>query len=91
MVAEAGVRLIELGLGGWDHHNNLHARLTANAHSIDKPIAALLQDLKQRDLLKDTLIIWGGEFGRTPAARLHETARDQEMAQRRGLDHDDSQ
>jgi hypothetical protein len=67
--AEAGVRFIELGLGGWDHHNNLHARLTANAHSIDKPIAALLQDLKQRSLLKDTLIVWGGEFGRTPAAQ----------------------
>jgi hypothetical protein len=67
--AEAGVRFIELGFGGWDHHNDLHARLTANAHAIDKPIAALIGDLKQRDLLKDTLVVWGGEFGRTPAAQ----------------------
>ena len=46
--AEAGVRFVELVLGGWDHHNNLSARLTALAHTIDKPIAALLRDLKQR-------------------------------------------
>jgi len=67
--AEAGVRFIELGLGGWDQHNDLRAKLTANAHAIDQPIAGLLADLKQRDLLKDTLIVWGGEFGRTPAAQ----------------------
>ena len=67
--AEAGVRFIELGLGGWDQHNNLHEKLSANAHAIDKPIAALLQDLKQRGLLKDTLVVWGGEFGRTPGAQ----------------------
>jgi len=67
--AEKGVRFIELGLGGWDQHNNLKAQLTANAHSIDKPIAALLDDLKQRGMLKDTLVVWGGEFGRTPAAQ----------------------
>ena len=45
------------------------SKLTTNAHAIDKPIAALLHDLKQRDLLKDTLVVWGGEFGRTPAAQ----------------------
>jgi hypothetical protein len=67
--AEAGVRFIELGMGGWDHHNNLTSRLTGSAHSVDKPIAALLQDLKQRGLLQDTLVVWGGEFGRTPAAQ----------------------
>jgi len=66
---EAGVRFVELGKGDWDQHNNLKAKLTGNAHAIDQPIAALLQDLKQRDLLKDTLIVWGGEFGRTPAAQ----------------------
>jgi hypothetical protein len=65
----AGVRFVELVLGGWDHHNDLRARLTAMAHAIDKPIAALLQDLKERGLLKDTLVVWGGEFGRTPAAQ----------------------
>ena len=60
---------MELGTGGWDQHNNLKAKLTANAHAIDKPISGLLADLKQRDMLKDTLIVWGGEFGRTPSAQ----------------------
>jgi hypothetical protein len=67
--AERGVRFIELGMGNWDQHNNLKAQLATNAHAIDKPISALLQDLKQRGLLKDTLVVWGGEFGRTPAAQ----------------------
>jgi hypothetical protein len=67
--AEAGVRFIEVGTGGWDQHNNLKAKLTTNCHSIDKPIAALLTDLKQRDMLKDTLVVWGGEFGRTPGSQ----------------------
>jgi hypothetical protein len=67
--AEAGVRFIEVGVGGWDQHNDLKAKLTTNCHSIDKPIAALLTDLKQRDMLKDTLVVWGGEFGRTPGAQ----------------------
>lgn len=66
---EAGVRFVELGFGNWDQHNNLKAQVTSNAHGIDKPIAGLLQDLKQRSLLKDTLLVWGGEFGRTPAAQ----------------------
>jgi len=63
------VRFIELGHAGWDQHNNLHARLTANCNQVDQPIAALLADLKQRDMLKDTLVVWGGEFGRTPHAQ----------------------
>src|SRR6266478_6161482 len=67
--AEAGVRFIEVGTGGWDQHNDLKTKLTTNCHSIDKPIAALLADLKQRDMLKDTLLVWGGEFGRTPGAQ----------------------
>ena len=67
--AEAGVRFIELSHPGWDQHNGLRARLTANCTAIDKPIAALIQDLKQRDLLEDTLLVWGGEFGRTPGAQ----------------------
>jgi hypothetical protein len=66
---EAGVRFVEVGKGDWDQHNNLKAKITANAGMIDHPIAALIQDLKQRDLLKDTLLVWGGEFGRTPAAQ----------------------
>lgn len=67
--AEAGVRFIELSHPGWDQHQQLRARLTANTRAIDQPIAALIADLKQRDMLKDTLLVWGGEFGRTPSAQ----------------------
>jgi hypothetical protein len=68
--AEAGVRFIEVGtVFRWDHHTNLRNGLLASCHAVDKPIAGLLQDLKQRDLLKDTLLVWGGEFGRTPGAQ----------------------
>jgi hypothetical protein len=66
---EAGVRFVEVTLGGWDHHRNLKEALTASCTAIDKPIAGLLADLKRRDLLKDTLVLWGGEFGRTPGAQ----------------------
>ena len=65
-LSEAGVRFIEVGHGGWDQHRNLKATLSRNGAATDKPIAGLLADLKQRGLLKDTLVIWGGEFGRTP-------------------------
>jgi len=66
---EAGVRFVEVTQGGWDHHRNLSADLPESCSQIDRPIAGLLQDLKDRDLLKDTLVVWGGEFGRTPAAQ----------------------
>ena len=66
---EAGVRFVEITHGNWDQHVNLTEDHAARAEACDKPIAGLLQDLKQRDMLKDTLIIWGGEFGRTPAAQ----------------------
>ena len=68
-LAEAGVRFIELGNGGWDHHRNLREELPRRCRAIDKPVAALIADLKQRGLLEDTLVIWGGEFGRTPYAQ----------------------
>lgn len=64
--AEAGVRYIELAHSNWDQHGNLKKSLTGNCKKTDQPIAALLADLKQRDMLKDTLVVWGGEFGRTP-------------------------
>ena len=67
--AEAGVRFIEVCFQGWDQHQALKAKLTQNCGSTDKPIAALLTDLEQRGLLKDTLVIWGGEFGRTPSGQ----------------------
>jgi hypothetical protein len=63
---EAGVRFIEITHGNWDQHTNLTTALENNCGQVDQAIAGLLQDLKQRDLLKDTLVVWGGEFGRTP-------------------------
>jgi hypothetical protein len=65
-LVEAGVRFIEITHGNWDQHFNLKATLERNTNAIDKPVAGLLADLKARGLLKDTLVIWGGEFGRTP-------------------------
>jgi hypothetical protein len=64
--AEAGVRFIEVSHQGWDQHNQLVIRLKANCSATDTPIAGLLTDLKQRGMLDETLVIWGGEFGRTP-------------------------
>ena len=64
-LAEKGVRFIELGHRGWDHHNTLRKRLATTAGQTDQPIAALITDLKQRGMLDETLIVWGGEFGRS--------------------------
>jgi uncharacterized protein (DUF1501 family) len=65
---EKGVRFVQVWHGGWDHHNNLETALRNKAGECDKPVAALLTDLKQKGMLKDTLVIWGGEFGRSPSA-----------------------
>ena len=67
--AEAGVRFIEVNHGDWDDHRDLHTELPKHTAAVDKPVAALLTDLRERGLLKDTLVIWGGEFGRTPHAQ----------------------
>jgi len=69
-MAEAGVRFIELTAPkGWDHHYLLQTALPESCLATDQPIAALLADLKDRGMLKDTLVIWAGEFGRTPYAQ----------------------
>jgi hypothetical protein len=69
-LAEAGVRFIEItSPANWDHHFRLKEQLVESCAATDGPIAALLTDLKARDMLKDTLIIWAGEFGRTPYAQ----------------------
>ena len=80
-MCEAGVRFIQVNYGdnsanpAWDQHSNLpkHAE---HARAVDKPIAGLLRDLKQRGLLEDTIVWWGGEFGRTPYAQNNGTGRD---------------
>ena len=64
-LAERGVRFIQLYHRGWDNHGGLPTNIPKQCHDVDQPQAALLADLKQRGLLEDTLVIWGGEFGRT--------------------------
>lgn len=74
--AEAGVRFIEVTHGSWDQHKNHRRDLEANCFATDAPVAALLEDLDQRGLLEDTLVVWGGEFGRpglTPDNGKNET------------------
>jgi len=71
--AERGVRFVQITHSDqkvqWDQHGNLKAGHAKNAKEVDQPIAALLKDLKQRGMLDDTLVFWGGEFGRTPTAQ----------------------
>jgi hypothetical protein len=64
-LAERGVRFTQVFLRGWDQHNNLPKQLPDMCKAMDQPTAALIKDLKQRGLLDDTLVVWGGEFGRT--------------------------
>ena len=68
-LAESGVRFIQVSSGGWDHHRNLRESLVESCTKIDRPIAGLLTDLEQRGMLEDTLVLCGGEFGRTPDAQ----------------------
>jgi hypothetical protein len=75
-LAEAGVRFIEITAPtSWDHHFLLKDELPKSCEATDQPIGALLSDLKQRGLLQDTLVVWAGEFGRTPYSQS-ETGRD---------------
>ncbi|MFM7130878.1 MAG: DUF1501 domain-containing protein [bacterium] len=65
-MSEAGVRFVQVTMGGWDHHGNVRGNLPGSCRSSDQPAAALVKDLKSRGLLDETLILWSGEFGRTP-------------------------
>ena len=77
---ERGVRFVQLMHAGWDQHNNLYTQLEAQCRDTEGPSAALVQDLKERGMLEDTLIVWGGEFGRTPFGQG-------DPAQPKGRDH----
>ena len=68
-MAERGVRFIQLYHRGWDHHSKIRQKLKTVTGLVDRASAALVMDLKQRGMLEDTLVIWGGEFGRTPMAQ----------------------
>ncbi|HQR42876.1 MAG TPA: DUF1501 domain-containing protein, partial [Gemmatales bacterium] len=65
-LAERGVRFIQLYHRAWDHHGEIEPSMKSAAADVDQPCAALVRDLKDRGMLDDTLVIWGGEFGRTP-------------------------
>jgi len=75
-LVERGVRFVELFHEAWDQHGNLVHDLKKNCEDTDKACAALVQDLKQRGMLDDTLVIWGGEFGRTPMVQGGSDGRD---------------
>ena len=75
-LAERGVRFIQLFHRGWDQHNNCPKQIAGQCRDTDQPTAALIQDLKDRGLLDDTLVIWGGEFGRTVYSQGKLTADD---------------
>jgi hypothetical protein len=68
-LAERGVRFIQLYHRDWDHHGDVKGNMKVIAPEVDRATAALIKDLKQRGMLDDTLIVWGGEFGRTPMAQ----------------------
>ena len=74
--SEAGVRFVEIGHGGWDMHQNINDNLKKNTTAIDKPIAGLIQDLKECGLFEDTILLFGSEFGRTPGIKEGATGRD---------------
>jgi uncharacterized protein (DUF1501 family) len=80
-MAERGVRFIQLYHRDWDHHNDLKPFITECAGLVDRATAALVTDLKRQGMLDDTLIIWGGEFGRTPMAQSNkgQVGRDHHM------------
>jgi hypothetical protein len=83
-LVERGVRFVQLFDEGWDHHGNVFQALPNKCNQVDKPIAALLTDLKQRGLLDETLVVWSAEFGRTPMAQATgETGENQRV----GRDH----
>ena len=75
-LAERGVRFIQLFHRGWDHHNTLPKQIKVQCQDTDQGSAALVQDLKERGLLEDTLVVWGGEFGRTVYSQGKLTATD---------------
>jgi uncharacterized protein (DUF1501 family) len=75
-LVERGVRFVQIYHEAWDQHGNLVKDITKNCKDTDQAGAALVKDLKQRGMLKDTLVVWGGEFGRTPMAQGTNDGRD---------------
>jgi len=81
-LVERGVRFVEMLYTGWDHHSDVLGGIRKTCGVADRPVAALLKDLKQRGLLEETLVVWGGEFGRTPMVENNPA-----LGRSRGRDH----
>jgi hypothetical protein len=81
-LVERGVRFVEVLYGSWDHHSDVLGGIRKTCQVADRPVAALLKDLKRRGLLDDTLVVWGGEFGRTPMVENNPA-----LGRSRGRDH----
>lgn len=81
-MAERGVRFIQLYHAGWDHHSNVEGGVRGQCKQTDQAAAALIKDLKQRGMLHETLVVWGGEFGRTPMVEASEA-----LGRKLGRDH----
>lgn len=79
-MVERGVRFVQVRVGGWDAHGNIKGNHSKMAARSDRPVAALLSDLRQRGLLESTLVVWGGEFGRTPTMEGRGNGRDHSPA-----------
>ena len=84
-LVEKGVRFVQIFAKGWDHHAAIYNALPRSARTVDRACAGLVQDLKQRGLLDETLVIWGGEFGRTPMVQEHNAGTGEKTAP--GRDH----
>ncbi|MAE31232.1 MAG: hypothetical protein CMO43_06510 [Verrucomicrobiales bacterium] len=83
-LVEKGVRFVQVFLDGWDNHGGKFSSLPRKCREMDQPVAALIKDLRQRGLLDETLVIWGGEFGRTPMSQAFTPAGE---TQSPGRDH----
>jgi hypothetical protein len=81
---ERGVRFVQVWQSAWDHHSLIETGVRDAAKQIDQPIAALMTDLKERELFDDTLVLWGGEFGRTPVMDLNQNV---DQSKGKGRDH----
>ena len=83
-LVERGVRFVQVWQSAWDHHSQVEQGLRSAAREIDQAIGALLTDLKERGMLEDTLVIWGGEFGRTPSVDMNQNV---DQTKGKGRDH----
>ncbi len=84
-LVEKGVRFVQVFAQGWDHHQDIYDALPRSVQKVDRACAGLIQDLRQRGLLDETLVIWGGEFGRTPMVQEHNAGTGEKTAP--GRDH----